>query len=106
MSVTTSFRKCRSCETTTSVCVKTSRRWFSSQITVSRSKWFVGSSRRSKPGDTNRAQARATRIRHPPDRRFVGRAMSSSSTPKPFRISLARFSMFFPSSPSFSSRRS
>ena len=50
------------------------------------SKWFVGSSRSSKCGLTNSARASATRIRHPPDMSFVGRAIICCEKPRPWRI--------------------
>ena len=37
-----------------------------------RSRWLVGSSSKRMSGCMNRARARATRIRHPPDSKFVG----------------------------------
>lgn len=48
-----------------------------------RTRWLVGSSRRSKWGLTNSALARATRIRHPPDMSFVGFFIISWLKPKP-----------------------
>ena len=43
----------------------------SSQRTAWRSRWLVGSSKRSRSGSTNKALARATLIRQPPDSFFV-----------------------------------
>ena len=40
----------------------------SSQTHASKSRWFVGSSNRSREGRRKRARARDTRIRHPPEK--------------------------------------
>mmetsp|Transcript_12768 Transcript_12768/g.18192 ORF Transcript_12768/g.18192 Transcript_12768/m.18192 type:complete len:80 (-) Transcript_12768:741-980(-) len=68
MDVHVSSRKARSCVTINtvsffsilSICV----RW----CMPCRSRWLVGSSSRSTSGDWRKAEARATRLRSPPDR--------------------------------------
>mmetsp|Transcript_60716 Transcript_60716/g.144458 ORF Transcript_60716/g.144458 Transcript_60716/m.144458 type:complete len:121 (-) Transcript_60716:968-1330(-) len=68
-----------------------------SQRTPSMARWFVGSSSISTSGDAKRAEARATRTRHPPESAFMGRARSSSEKPSETSIARAR-----PSAPSAS----
>ncbi len=50
---------------------------------ASRSKWFVGSSSSRISGSTNRAAAKATRIRHPPLNEENGSCNCSSLKPSP-----------------------
>mmetsp|Transcript_46633 Transcript_46633/g.148911 ORF Transcript_46633/g.148911 Transcript_46633/m.148911 type:complete len:164 (+) Transcript_46633:1135-1626(+) len=110
MWVQTRFRKSASCETIIAVLPVSPPvhvLWMksTSQFTASTSRWFVGSSRSSSPGETKRAQASATRMRQPPDRSTVRLARSCSSNPIPFRISTALASRACSLSPESSSRR-
>lgn len=51
---------------------------------------LVGSSSRSKSGRENKARAKASRIRHPPEKVLVALACISLLKPKPFRMTDAR----------------
>lgn len=62
----------------------------SSQITALRSKWFVGSSSNNSVGSKNRARARDTRIRQPPEKSLVGRSCIALEKPRPAKIRRAR----------------
>src|SRR2546421_7430722 len=89
MFVQTPFKKSIECETRMRVLVHFLR-CSSSHTQASRSRWAVGSSRRSREGLTNRALASATRIRHPPDMSFVFLLMVFLLKPRPVRMRAAR----------------
>ena len=55
----------------------------SNQVTLSVSRWLVGSSRMSTSGWASRRRPRAARIRHPPDMSVSGRAASPGAKPSP-----------------------
>mmetsp|Transcript_117311 Transcript_117311/g.252258 ORF Transcript_117311/g.252258 Transcript_117311/m.252258 type:complete len:164 (-) Transcript_117311:214-705(-) len=59
-------------------------------MTVSKSRWFVGSSSSSRPGSTKRAHAMATRMRQPPDRSFTLPSIIFSVNCRPMRICRTR----------------
>mmetsp|Transcript_21233 Transcript_21233/g.71414 ORF Transcript_21233/g.71414 Transcript_21233/m.71414 type:complete len:206 (+) Transcript_21233:1154-1771(+) len=86
MSVQLSSRKSTSWETTTTVPCQEVRRCSPSQRTPSRSRWFVGSSRRSRRGRTCRAFASATRMRHPPESARESASCIASVKPRPARM--------------------
>ena len=60
----------------------TSRRYSSSQLRASRSRWLVGSSSSSRPGRPSSSLASAMRICQPPENVSVGRSKSSSREPE------------------------
>ena len=71
------------------------RQWYndtylSSQMTAFRSRWFVGSSNNRRVGSRNRALARDTLIRQPPEKFLVARFCISLENPKPAKIRRAR----------------
>mmetsp|Transcript_31492 Transcript_31492/g.74854 ORF Transcript_31492/g.74854 Transcript_31492/m.74854 type:complete len:82 (-) Transcript_31492:1286-1531(-) len=78
-SVQTWLRKALSWLTTTSVRSSHPSRCCPSHSTASRSRWLVGSSRRSTSGLRKSAAAIETRIRHPPLREATGCAIIPSS---------------------------
>mmetsp|Transcript_100067 Transcript_100067/g.288951 ORF Transcript_100067/g.288951 Transcript_100067/m.288951 type:complete len:192 (+) Transcript_100067:1089-1664(+) len=102
MSVTTSLRNARSCDTTRTVCGYVCK-WFSNQSTASKSKWFVGSSNMRISGRMNKAAAIAARTRQPPDIEESGAFCISSVNCNPARRVRARESAVFAS---ISSKRS
>jgi len=85
MSVQTEFKNALEWETNRIVI---SLSWMnsSSQITASRSKWFVGSSRSRISGFTKSALAKETLILQPPESFSVGFLIISCVNPKPPRI--------------------
>mmetsp|Transcript_116589 Transcript_116589/g.329747 ORF Transcript_116589/g.329747 Transcript_116589/m.329747 type:complete len:165 (-) Transcript_116589:2024-2518(-) len=85
MSVTTLFKKPRSCDTTIAVFLK-DWRYSSNQSTAGKSKWFVGSSKSNNSGWLTSAEANDTRILHPPERSDVGVCRSSSVNCRPLRM--------------------
>jgi len=64
--------------------------YLSSQMTAFRSRWFVGSSNNRRVGSRNKALARDTLIRQPPEKFLVARFCISLENPKPARIRRAR----------------
>ena len=62
----------------------------SSQSVASKSRWFVGSSNNNKSGSRNKARAKATRMRHPPENSAKGRACAAASKPSPESTAAAR----------------
>jgi len=88
MSVVTSFKNARSCETSSTVCLYVLR-YSCNHRTASRSRWLVGSSRSRRSGSIKRAEARATRIRHPPLKSQVEDACISRLNWRPFRMAAA-----------------
>lgn len=87
--VQTPFRK--SMEWETRISVRSHFFMYSSSHTqASKSKWAVGSSSRSNAGLTNRALARATRMRHPPDISLVFFWIVFLLKPRPVRMRDAR----------------
>mmetsp|Transcript_6155 Transcript_6155/g.22530 ORF Transcript_6155/g.22530 Transcript_6155/m.22530 type:complete len:104 (+) Transcript_6155:1184-1495(+) len=102
MCVHTPFRKSCECETRMRHFLYLAR-YPSSHTHASKSRWFVGSSRRSSVGSAKSALASATRILHPPDMSSVFRWIIVSVNPSAWRSSAARDSNVFGS---ISSRRS
>lgn len=64
--------------------------YLSSQMTAFRSRWFVGSSNNRRVGSRNKALARDTLIRQPPEKFLVARFCISLENPKPAKIRRAR----------------
>mmetsp|Transcript_25725 Transcript_25725/g.43116 ORF Transcript_25725/g.43116 Transcript_25725/m.43116 type:complete len:105 (+) Transcript_25725:1510-1824(+) len=91
MSVHTSLRKVRSCDTTTRVrSPQSCESLSSSHITASRSRWFVGSSSSSTSGSWNSACASATRMRQPPDSDATGVSIICGENCSPLSTTRAR----------------
>mmetsp|Transcript_31317 Transcript_31317/g.70937 ORF Transcript_31317/g.70937 Transcript_31317/m.70937 type:complete len:84 (-) Transcript_31317:247-498(-) len=82
MSVHTVFMKSSECEVRMIVEGYLAR-YSSSQTHAPRSRWLVGSSRMSSVGFLNRACARATRMRQPPDMSLVALCIMVSPKPRP-----------------------
>mmetsp|Transcript_6463 Transcript_6463/g.20726 ORF Transcript_6463/g.20726 Transcript_6463/m.20726 type:complete len:166 (+) Transcript_6463:1439-1936(+) len=64
------------------------------------SRWFVGSSNKSSAGAINRARAKATRMRHPPENSLVHFCCMALENPRPVRMPIARASAVAESSSS------
>lgn len=64
--------------------------YLSNQMTALRSRWLVGSSNSSRVGSRNKALARDTLIRQPPEKFLVARFCISLENPKPAKIRRAR----------------
>ena len=62
----------------------------SSHNEASRSRWLVGSSKSKRSGSVNNSEARATRIRQPPEKLSQGCIWAASSKPRPAKIRAAR----------------
>ena len=72
----------------TIIALSMSFKYFSSQEIASMSRWFVGSSKRSRSASSSRSMARATRDFCPPERVEISFVKSSSEKPKPIRVPL------------------
>mmetsp|Transcript_24843 Transcript_24843/g.64478 ORF Transcript_24843/g.64478 Transcript_24843/m.64478 type:complete len:220 (+) Transcript_24843:827-1486(+) len=90
MSVQTPLRNERSWLTTTSVFSPQSSRCLPSHSTASRSRWLVGSSRKSTSGSWNSAAAMETRMRQPPLSDATGLPIMSSLNCSPRSSAAAR----------------
>ena len=58
-------------------------------MTLSMSKWFVGSSKSNNSAGHMSARAKAKRLRQPPEKSLTRLAVSASLKPKPFKMILA-----------------
>mmetsp|Transcript_96735 Transcript_96735/g.250175 ORF Transcript_96735/g.250175 Transcript_96735/m.250175 type:complete len:244 (-) Transcript_96735:138-869(-) len=85
-------RKDLSWETIITVVFSSDFKNSSSHVTAGTSRWFVGSSSSRRSGCTNKAWAKAIRMRQPPLNSLVGLCWSSPLKPRPDRITAARAS--------------